>query len=416
MSAVVGGAVPLSPGPAVDHEAAAEYGPIDAGTPTDTATMRAERVLLRTALLFRATGLVQIAVTAVAHQSGRHATLLLWLAASVFIESAVLTRVVWRAQRITAPAIGADVAFNVAALTANAALMSRQDALTWAYFMYGFTIPMSIAIGIAYRRLSSVLITTAVLAAGYAVPALAFGLEQVWNAIPDTFSYFADTSVTWLIARELRRSARALDAGRAQAVADAATLARERERSRHARILHDRVLQTMETLARGTWISDATLRAHIAGEAVWLRALVQGDPLDQPGDLLAELQEIVRRRALLGLRVQFNDTALRQAPDIRARIPGPIVDALTGAAEEALTNVAKHAGVDTAVLRASLTADTVTISVVDHGRGFDPSVVTGGLGLPECIHGRIRAVGGQAEVTSAPGLGTQIEIAAALQP
>ena len=59
------------------------------------------------------------------------------------------------------------------------------------------------------------------------------------------------------------RMGRELEASRSRE----AMLARDQERLRHARMLHDRVLQTMETLARGQWIADTTLKARVAEEA-----------------------------------------------------------------------------------------------------------------------------------------------------
>lgn len=368
-------------------------------------------MLTLTAVLFRLTGVVQVLVAVGSHHSEyRHPDLALALASAVCVESVLLGAMWLRAKRIGPALMSADIAFCVAALAANAALTDSRDALTWAFFMYGFTILTSIGIGVAYLRLSSVLLATAALAAGYAVSSLVSGLERPWNAVPDTISYFANTSVTWLIARELRRSAGELDAYRRKSVADAATLATERERLRHARVLHDRVLQTMETLARGAWITDERLRAHIVEESLWLRALVRGDPVDQHHDLLTALQELVGRKAGLGLDIRLMDASLRQAHAVRAGLPLVVVEALTGAVEEALTNVAKHAGTTGVVVHAAVVGDQLTISVLDHGYGFEPGLQSPGWGLPQSIRRRLEEAGGRVRVESAPGAGTCVEL------
>lgn len=368
-------------------------------------------MLTLTAVLFRLTGVVQVLVAVGSHHSEyRHPDLALALASAVCVESVLLGAMWLRAKRIGPALMSADIAFCVAALAANAALTDSRDALTWAFFMYGFTILTSIGIGVAYLRLSSVLLATAALAAGYAVSSLVSGLERPWNAVPDTISYFANTSVTWLIARELRRSAGELDAYRRKSVADAATLATERERLRHARVLHDRVLQTMETLAHGAWITDERLRAHIVEESLWLRALVRGDPVDQHHDLLTALQELVGRKAGLGLDIRLMDASLRQAHAVRAGLPLVVVEALTGAVEEALTNVAKHAGTTGVVVHAGVVGDQLTISVLDHGYGFEPGLQSPGWGLPQSIRRRLEEAGGRVRVESAPGAGTCVEL------
>lgn len=81
-----------------------------------------------------------------------------------------------------------------------------------------------------------------------------------------------------------------------------------------------------------------------------------------------------------------------------------------GAAEEALTNVAKHAGVSNAVLRAGAESGVLTLSVLDQGRGFDPSAEHPGVGLAQSIRGRIAEIGGTVLIDSSPGAGTYIEI------
>lgn len=369
-------------------------------------------MLTRTAVLFRVTGIVQILISVLPRSAQyAHPARVLALALIVCAESLLLCLHWLRRERIAPLGMTADIVFCISALAANAALTPRRDALTWAFFMYGFTILGSIAVGIAFRRYPAVLTGTAALAAAYVLSSTWFGLERPWNAVPDAVSYFADTSVTWLVARELRDAARLLDAARAQAIANARLSATESERLRHARVLHDRVLQTMECLSRGPWIADDALRAHVAAEAAWLRALVRGDPFDQEQDLLTALQAVVSRKSRQGMDIQLIDSSLRQRAPIRASLTAAAVEALCGAVEEALTNVAKHAGVDRAVVHAAASANRVVITVVDQGNGFDPASQPTGCGLPQSIRGRLRDVGGRAHVESEPGTGTSVELA-----
>ncbi|MFL6055941.1 MAG: hypothetical protein ACJ72W_24005 [Actinoallomurus sp.] len=60
---------------------------------------------------------------------------------------------------------------------------------------------------------------------------------------------------------------------------------------RQAAILHDRVLQTMEALARGPWIADREFRMWVAEETAWLRALVEGGA-DTNENLIGRIAEI----------------------------------------------------------------------------------------------------------------------------
>ena len=78
--------------------------------------------------------------------------------------------------------------------------------------------------------------------------------------------------------------------------------------------------------------------------------------------------------------------------------------------QEALTNVARHAGVGSATVRLWATAGVLGVQIEDPGRGFHreaglASPRSGGLaGMLE----RARLLGGQLTVESRPGSGTQI--------
>ena len=81
--------------------------------------------------------------------------------------------------------------------------------------------------------------------------------------------------------------------------------------------------------------------------------------------------------------------------------------------QEALTNVAKHAGANRVSVKLSWAAGTVSLSVVDDGRGFAPRSKTagpgesGGIGLLG-MRERFELLGGRLEVNSRPGRGTRL--------
>jgi signal transduction histidine kinase len=281
--------------------------------------------------------------------------------------------------------------------------------------MYPFTLIACVGVGVGYRRLWQVLAGAAGLASAYLVAALALLGEPGWNAGPNALSYAANCVVTWLVARELRRSGRVADARAADALARAAELAREREAARYTRMLHDRVLQTMEMLANGGWLTDRDIRTLVMEEAAWLRGIVAGDPPDRSDDLLTGLRAMVRDQARRGIHVELNDSALRAAKQ-RELVPAPVAEAVCSAVREAVTNVGKHAGVDEAVVRAVLDPHPLAlrVTIVDHGRGFDPRQVAAGTGLARSVHGRMAQVGGTVRVDSAPGCGTEVELSVPL--
>jgi signal transduction histidine kinase len=79
--------------------------------------------------------------------------------------------------------------------------------------------------------------------------------------------------------------------------------------------------------------------------------------------------------------------------------------------QEALTNVAKHAGASHVHVEVARANGTVSVVVEDDGRGFDPanamSTDGGGLGLFG-MKERAGYIGGRVDVASAPGGGTRV--------
>lgn len=81
------------------------------------------------------------------------------------------------------------------------------------------------------------------------------------------------------------------------------------------------------------------------------------------------------------------------------------------AAREALVNVAKHAGVESADVYAEILLGELSVFVRDRGRGFDPdNVPEGHHGLAESVRGRVERAGGRVRIRSAPGEGTEVSI------
>ncbi|MEH1015706.1 ATP-binding protein [Micromonospora sp. CPCC 206060] len=186
---------------------------------------------------------------------------------------------------------------------------------------------------------------------------------------------------------------------------------REAERARWLRSQHDTVLQTLETIALHSAADEtapamrlAEVRAAARVQAVRLRRT-----LDEPGGgndnpLASGLSELVEELAGRGLRVE-----LAVAAGAGSRMSGPHRDAVLGGVREALGNVAKHAGIGDAVVRADEERSALVVVIRDHGCGFD---VAGrpGFGIRESIVARLREVGGGATVESWPGRGTRVTL------
>jgi signal transduction histidine kinase len=184
------------------------------------------------------------------------------------------------------------------------------------------------------------------------------------------------------------------------------------QRADMLRQLHDTVLQTLEGLALRTGSGPQPLeerlseaRAIAVAQAQELREVLSEDRAATAAALEVRLQTLVGQFQPHGLRVDLV-TTLGSGPEL----PGEVLDAVEGAVREALTNVAKHAGVGRVVVHTATTGDGLEVTVRDHGRGFDPATVIGGYGLAGSIRARMAQVGGTAEVWSTPGKGTRVRL------
>ena len=131
-----------------------------------------------------------------------------------------------------------------------------------------------------------------------------------------------------------------------------------------------------------------------------LRELAHGlyPPLLASDGLPAALAAACRRAPV---PVEFEQRGIR-------RLEPAIESAAYFCCVEALQNVAKHAGASArASVRLALRDGALEFSVRDDGAGFDAGAVSDGNGLTN-LHDRLAALGGHAEIESAPGAGTTI--------
>ena len=80
--------------------------------------------------------------------------------------------------------------------------------------------------------------------------------------------------------------------------------------------------------------------------------------------------------------------------------------------QEAMTNVARHAGVKQVMIDVCSDEDTLTIEIEDKGRGFDPGAATreGKASGLTGIRERTMLLGGRLTIESAPGAGTSVTV------
>ena len=77
--------------------------------------------------------------------------------------------------------------------------------------------------------------------------------------------------------------------------------------------------------------------------------------------------------------------------------------------QEALNNVARHAGVNQAWVRLRFLADSAELEVEDHGKGFTKEAANPGIGLV-AMRERAQLLGGRLEFQTPPGGGTRVRL------
>jgi signal transduction histidine kinase len=205
--------------------------------------------------------------------------------------------------------------------------------------------------------------------------------------------------------------------------------ARERERTRWAREIHDESIQGMGALrlrlANARDVEDAeALREAVdvvldglGNEIDGLRHLItelRPAALDDLG-LAAALEALARRaQAIDGLDVQ---TVIELDHDGGGRLDPELESTIYRIVQEALTNVSRHAEATNAVVRISEQNGNVVASVTDDGKGMPGADrlgprgdgLEGGFGMGG-MRERAELVGGELDWRPAPERGTTVSL------
>lgn len=205
----------------------------------------------------------------------------------------------------------------------------------------------------------------------------------------------------------LRRSGRRVDELRegrsALARAEAVSLARHRQEREYLALLHDTAAATFLMVTMRKQDADPEQVAEYARHDLAVLTGTAGGATtqDSPVDLAASLLTVVdRERPAVDFR-----------PSGTALVPASVALAYVRAVREALLNVERHAGVDTAVLTVHGRGGRTVVLVADDGVGFRPEqVARSRRGIRGSVVERMAAVGGSAVVTSHPGAGTTVRL------
>ena len=180
---------------------------------------------------------------------------------------------------------------------------------------------------------------------------------------------------------------------------------RDQERNDMAAHLHDSVLQTLALMQRAA--ADPRRMVMLARR--------------QERELRSWLYDVKASAAVGSLSARAEGIAAEVELDhgmpVDLVVVGdvevtPAVDALLLAVREATVNAAKHARADLVSVYIEVEPNTITAFVRDKGVGFASAEIGGDRrGIAMSIRDRIERVGGRAVLDSAPGAGTEWELA-----
>jgi len=361
--------------------------------------------MLRAMVAFRWGTWVWMAVVAVLHRDQLAHPLVAWvllgaalawtIAATVFLERSPRTLERFPAvacELVIGMALGLGGGFAYAPAHTSSEAFASVRTLGFAWPMAGI-----ITAGVLYGATAGALAGVIVALPRFFAP-IANGLTFAdydggnWFSLASTLLLYTLTgAIAGYMAAMLRRAQDEVAAARA--------------RERVARTLHDGVLQTLAVIERRA--DDPQLAKLAREQELELREFLFGGDTSNPTDLGARLRAAaVRFEDAFGGRV---DVVL--APDL-PELTAARVEALAGAAGEALTNAGKHGHAQRVTVFAEPDDDGrgVVCSVHDDGRGFETGRIRLGIGLARSIRGRIEEAGGRVEIDSRPGAGTEVRL------
>jgi signal transduction histidine kinase len=200
--------------------------------------------------------------------------------------------------------------------------------------------------------------------------------------------------------------------------------AQEAERQRIARELHDETGQALTAIGLGLRGASSALRQDPDKAANHMRQLegMVAHSLNELQRLIADLRpsHLDDLGLPAALRWYSNELQERLPLQVSVEISGEIQEipaelntALFRVAQEALTNIVRHASARTAQVRLVYLPGQVNLSIEDDGCGIDMERLKkaqrpswGLLGMEE----RATLLGGELVISSRPGLGTRIQV------
>jgi signal transduction histidine kinase len=238
-----------------------------------------------------------------------------------------------------------------------------------------------------------------------------FGEDRVMQASLDAAFFIIYCFAVMALISLLREGAAEVDRSNGEAIQSALQQAKtdaiEKERQRLDALVHDQVLHTLLLAARAQGPEETRAAGESAAIAISSLERAQVDP---------GKSEIVTTAALFRA---LENAAQKLDSRVTVEIVGSnnhalssdVAQAITEATLQALDNSIQHSKAQKINLLLSSDGKALAFSVTDNGTGFRTDRISKDrIGIRTSIQFRMRSIGGEAEIDSAPGRGTRVTL------
>ncbi len=246
-------------------------------------------------------------------------------------------------------------------------------------------------------------------------------LARSWEkaVIPVMAKRGDDNPGVWKRVKQRRRASTHLE-GQLQQLSSRLLQIQEQERAAIARELHDDIGQMIVLLEHRTANIQKTAGEGAPGmlrdlESLRTQVRQVAENVRNIAHRLhpAILEDLGLKAALRDLTAQFTRDYSIATRFVCRNLPTDMSPQVAGAlyriTQECLRNVAKHAGKATAEVTIVGSKKSVTLTIKDTGKGFDPQRQKGGLGIIG-MQERVALIGASFSIQSATGSGVQISV------
>jgi len=200
--------------------------------------------------------------------------------------------------------------------------------------------------------------------------------------------------------------------------------AQEAERQRIARELHDETGQSLTAIGLGLRGAATAIHQDTEKANHTLRQLenLVASSLNELRHIIADLRPSHLDDLGLAATLRWYAAEVENRTGLKTRVetsgevvplPSEMITTLFRVAQEALSNVVRHAAASQAIIRLCYCEEGVRIEVQDDGQGFNPNSVDRSNRSPFGLIGmreRASLLGGAVEIDSEPGKGTKVMV------